>query len=54
MTSIQGKLVLTNGVTIEGSFGGKWLKKIEINKAVLEDPREQEDNQLSGSSKELQ
>ena len=51
---IQGKLVLTNGVTVEGTFGGKWLKRVEIQKAVLEDPVELEDNVLPGSVKELQ
>lgn len=50
----QGKLVLTNGVTVEGTFGGKWLKRVEIQKAVLEDPVELEDNVLPGSVKELQ
>ena len=47
--------MLTNGVTVEGSFGGKWLKKIEIHKAVLEDPVVlHEDNDLPRPSKELQ
>lgn len=53
-TYTQGKLVLTNGVTVEGTFGGKWLKRVEIQKAVLEDPVEHEDNVLPGSVKELQ
>ena len=33
----QGLLSLTNGTTIEGTFGGRWHKKIEIVKATLED-----------------
>ena len=33
----QGLLSLTNGTTIEGTFGGSWHKKIEIVKATLED-----------------
>lgn len=39
---------------MEGTFGGKWLKRVEIQKAVLEDPVELEDNVLPGSVKELQ
>lgn len=33
----QGRLSLTNGTKIEGSFGGSWHEKIEIVKATLED-----------------
>jgi hypothetical protein len=51
----KGKLVLTNGVTIEGSFGGKWLKRIEIHKGVLEDLTLQQEGELLGANtKELQ
>ena len=46
--------MLTNGVTVEGTFGGKWPKKVEIYKAVLEDPTEQENQDLPGPMKELQ
>lgn len=47
--------MLTNGVIVEGTFGGKWLKRVEIQKAVLEDPVVQEDHKLPGPiSKELQ
>ena len=52
--SSQGKLELTNGVTIEGSFGGKWLKKIEIQKGVLEDPVVKDNKEFTGTPKELQ
>ena len=46
---------MTNGVTIEGSFAGKWMKRVEIQKAVLEDPVVQEDHDLPGpATKELQ
>ena len=53
--NVQGKLVLTNGVTIDGSFGGKWLKRIEIHKGVLEDLTLQQEGELLGfNTKELQ
>ena len=47
-------MTLTNGVRIEGSFGGNWLKRIEISKAVLEDPVVEENTELRNSMKELQ
>ena len=46
--------MLTNGTTIEGAFGGNWLKKIEIHKAFLEDSVVPEDTDSSRAMTELQ
>lgn len=37
LSSFQGLLTLDNGSTIEGTFNGSWMKRIEIVKGTLED-----------------
>ncbi|KAL5489459.1 hypothetical protein EMCRGX_G018552 [Ephydatia muelleri] len=44
-----GKLKLTNGVTIEGTFAGQWTGRIDIVSGVLEEPSAREDNSLSAA-----
>ena len=45
--SHQGKLKLTNGVTIVGTFAGQWQGKIEITSGTLEEPVAKDDGSLS-------
>ena len=49
MLSHQGKLKLTNGVTIEGTFAGQWTGRIDIVSGVLEEPSAREENSLSAA-----
>ena len=48
---LQGLLTLTNGTTIEGSFGGNWFGKIEVTKGTLADKDQQHEDSTDGAAR---